>query len=360
MIRLLLRYGEVDSCVFKYIIIYYIILYTMSSWIKSDLRKKNINDSQINNNNRSTDNSVSISEATYNTCIFNTINKCNSINNVVNEIPKIAFTFWEGDQFSYLHLLTIKSFAFYNPDFKIIIYNTPTTTNTMEWKTPEHKISIVNNLTDINLLKSIKNVEFITIDMEEYYPGINNISSVYKSDIIRIIKLYEHGGIWIDFDILFNKKLSDNVLQIPQNNIGIFTYHNYLAIGYILSHPANPLLELLLHDVSNILNNKEYDNYQVFGTRIWSKLANIPVINTYITILPNTIVYPYHCYNLDLLYKTNNDLLTENTTGIHWYNGADITKHYINNTNFDMIDPNRSVMDKYVYNVIKDLDRCTL
>jgi hypothetical protein len=50
-------------------------------------------------------------------------------------IPKIVFTYWEGDQLSELHYLTIYSLHKYNPELDIIIYTDENPKNILrEWK----------------------------------------------------------------------------------------------------------------------------------------------------------------------------------------------------------------------------------
>lgn len=294
-----------------------------------------------------------------NEVIFNIINKLNSSYNNIESIPKIAFTFWEGNQFSYLHYLTVKSFLHYNPDFKIFIYSTYNQTDiNSNWNTNKHTTKITNNLCDISLLEELDNVYFIKINLEDYFENTSNISAIHKEDIIRIIKLKEHGGIWFNCDILFFKKISDNLLNINKNNIGIFSYQNCLPIGFIFSHPDTPLLDYLFIKIKNILEGKivGLNKYEQFGVKIWNNLINIQVIKNYITIFPTDIVYSYLWDNLNQLYNTSIDITTDKTIGIHWQNGATISKNYINNTNFNNIDSNTSVMNKYVYKVLQDIN----
>lgn len=290
--------------------------------------------------------------------LFNICNTLNNFEKYTKTIPKIAFTFWEGNQFSYLHYLTVKTLSHYNPDFKIFIYSTTNSTDiNPEWNTHEHSNKITNNLYSISLLEELDNVYFIKINLDDYYLNIKNVSAVYKSDIIRILKLKEHGGIWFDFDILFYKKIPDYLLELNQNNIGIFKYHGVLPIGFILSHPNNVILDYLIHKIKNIINGMSTINdYQAFGVKIWNNLMNIPPINSNIIIFSNEVIYSYLYDNLNTLYHTTNDITTDKSIGIHWYNGAPISKHYINNIDFNNIDPNSSVMNKYVYKVLQDIN----
>lgn len=287
--------------------------------------------------------------------IQNTKELLQNITNIVQEVPKIAFTFWEGDQFSFLHYITIHSFAKYNPDYKVIIYSSTNLSDiNINWDTHEHSVNIEYNLDDIHRLKELPNVEFKIVDFDKEFNTSKPISSIYKSDILRIIKLYEHGGMWIDFDILFLKKLPESILKLPQNNIGIFEYGNVLPIGFIVSNKGNILLQHLLNLARSILENAEYENYQKFGTFIWTPLKNIPEFKQHITIYPTHYIYPYLWNEGEEMYYSNIDKIKEDTYGIHWYNGAVVTKKYINELNLATLDPTTSIFNRELHRVIQE------
>lgn len=276
--------------------------------------------------------------------------------NVELPLPKIAFTFWEGREFTSLHAKTIQSFSTYHPDFQIIIYQTNQPTDIQDtWDTPEHKSKITNHLCDIYELRSCHNVEFRTIDISVYHPSFASLSAVHKSDIIRIIKLQEHGGIWIDFDILFFKRIPDRLLMRRRNHIGIFAYHRAVAIGFIFSHPNQPLLDFLLKLIYQVMKRNEPRNmYQLFGSVIWTTLIRTPILCNYLELLSNDICYSYLYHQLDVLYQSHHDLRTNDSIAIHWYNGAAESKNYIQHR---MVHPHasRCIMDSILRQVESDI-----
>ena len=126
-------------------------------------------------------------------------------------IPKIVFTYWEGEQLSELHYLTIYSLHKYNPELDIIIYTDENPKNIFrEWNTSQHSIDIQKTIPLSKLVEVNPNKIFLRlINFNNDYHFDNNISIVFKADFIRIAKLYEHGGIWFDMDILFVKPIQD-------------------------------------------------------------------------------------------------------------------------------------------------------
>jgi hypothetical protein len=288
--------------------------------------------------------------------LFQIVNQLHSIPNIEEELPNIAFTFWEGKEFSYLHLLTVQSLAYYNPDLTIIIYSSEVETDIHStWTTEEHSTLITNNLSDISLLRTIKNVQFVKVNMDMYFPGLSNMSCIHKSDVLRIMKLKEHGGIWFDFDILFFRPITPSLLRLRRHDIGIFNYEEHIAIGFIFSHANNPIFDYLITAITPLLGENSVSGYQSLGSRLWDRLLALPIIPSYIQLLPNDICYVYSASQIHSLYYNNKDITSNNTIGIHWYNSSPLTKNYINQTNFQNLSPNRCVMNKYVHQVIHDI-----
>jgi hypothetical protein len=261
-------------------------------------------------------------------------------------IPKIAFTFWEGNQFTYLHALTIKTFQKHNPDFRIIIYiSYKKDENVVMWSSSEQKKKY-NNLYDINLLKNIPNVEFIEVDLNKIlsYDGV--LSSVWKSDIIRLLKLYEHGGMYIDFDILFIKKVPESLFNIDK--IMFNTYENIINNAVIIANKRNNILKILIYEILKIItSNNIKDSYMQFGPVLITRIVyNNKNLEKDVYYIPNDMTCPYLWNEMDKLFLTNIDQITKDTFCIHWYNGSLPSRNYCSNFDIKKINKNNNIFEK--------------
>jgi hypothetical protein len=270
-------------------------------------------------------------------------------------IPKIVFTYWEGDQLSILHYFTIYSLHKYNPDLDIIIYTDKNPKNILrEWDTHEHSINIEKKMPLSKLIEiNPEKILLKPINFQEEYNFDNNISIIFKADFTRISKLYEHGGIWFDMDILFIKPIPDFFFNEDVDS-HIFIYSGVIATGLLTASPKCSFLEKLFNGSLEIINKKELNNYQKIGPIIWIQEYN--KLNEEekreIKILDNSLVYPYIWNQLEMLFKNKNTTVPENTFGIHWYNGALMTKEFINNFN-SKIDPNNNLIESMIFKLLQ-------
>ena len=265
--------------------------------------------------------------------------------------PKIAFTFWEGSNFTYLHAITIISFQKFNPDFRIIIYISKVENSCLvKWNTGEQSKQY-KNIYDINNLKSIPNVEFIEIDVNKIigYDGV--LSCVWKSDIIRLIKLYEHGGMYIDFDILFIKKIPEELFK--NDKLMFNRYCGVINNAVIISIKENYILKEIIARIQVILrNNQIEEEYMLFGPTMITKVIKNTNLEKDVYYIPNDMTCPYLFNEMNKLFYTNINQTTENTFAIHWYNGDTSSRNYCADFDISKVDESRCIFEK----LLKDIN----
>lgn len=292
--------------------------------------------------------------------------------NLIDFIPKIFFTYWEGNALTKLHYYTIKSLFKYNPDISIIVYTSKITSNTIiQWSSYEHKLlnndnnnkinnenNINNNNININDLINInkEKIKLIEIDFENEYNIDNNISCIYKADFIRIAKLYEHGGLWFDMDILFIKKIPDYLFS---SNVDIFFYYYIYTIptGILCSTPKNKLIKKIFETAYEIIKKIKSDHnnlrYQTLGPDLWIRcFSTYNEVTNNVCCLDKNTAYAYDCDNILDFFNSDKNIINDDTFCIHWYNGDPEVKKIVNNFDEKNINPNNSVFENIIYNII--------
>ena len=157
---------------------------------------------------------------------------------------------------------------------------------------------------------------------------------------------------WFDFDILFIKKIPEYLFK--NKDFYYFSYCETIPTGLLLSKPNTLYLNLIYNEALYILQNLSKSNYQLVGPDLWKKHIYCKNLeNT--ECLDNKLVYAYDWLTYNKLYVSTEDLFIEESFACHWYNGGNYTKQFINIINDQYggkFDNNRSVMEKYIVNII--------
>ncbi len=129
-------------------------------------------------------------------------------NGVFEEIPALLHLYWDGSKMSFIQLLTIISFNHHNPGWKIYLWMPIKKTEIKTWSGFENKVKYENK-DYFGEIQNIPNVVIKILDFDEI--GFhNNVSEVFKSDYLRYWALYNYGGGYSDFFIIFLKTLIES------------------------------------------------------------------------------------------------------------------------------------------------------
>jgi len=250
----------------------------------------------------------------------------------VSKIPKIAHFYWGNERLSYLRYLTLYSFAKYNPNWTIYLYQPKMLQKKITWSTPEQKFTITGP-DYYNKLDTLK-IHRVTFDMEPL--GLSNqLSEVIKSDFIRWSLLSTVGGVWSDMDILFFKPLNLSIIGnadtvVCQTHIPKTTFW---SIGFLMSCPNNAFYSFLNEKAKQHPTPSAYQEVgTLFVRSLFKSVSQImdafPGLNVY--DLPSSVVYPI--LDIPAIYDQNyaKSLFVADTIGLHWYGGFNLSGEYQN------------------------------
>jgi hypothetical protein len=254
--------------------------------------------------------------------------------------PKILHLYWDGSPMSKLQVLTVVSFHRYNPDWKIIVY--------MPSKKYAGRVQFIPDYTGQDYFAEILKLDYVTIQhifLAE--SGIKDtLHDIIRSDIFRYKILYEFGGVWSDFDVLWlkpmellssievfrNKEYESNAFVCYKNNV---TGHH--SIGILGCTPRHPMYNQLIQASEELQSTAEVSElkHQSFGVDLWNTLfpTLYSLIKEYPDVagIPYRIFYPYDYKHLHALFY-NKDLkpIKHDTIAVHWFNGHKVTKEFLN------------------------------
>lgn len=264
----------------------------------------------------------------------------------MRKIPKQLHLYWDGSNMSRLQTFTVESFHKLNPDWKINIYMPAKKYNgTM-------KFSFIPNYTGpdyFHLLKQLNYVNITTINLDNY--GIQlDLHDILRSDIFRYHILYDVGGVWSDFDIIWLKPMEhfrniEYYGDTPINDVTAivsFIYGTYggHSIGVLIHCKNDPYVLSLIKATKKV---KPPFSHEIFGGSMlnthYPTLDSLKMFETIIAARFETY-YPYSIHPpkpaISKLYNGNDlSCINNNVMCVHWYNGHKLSKQYVNNNGFN-------------------------
>jgi hypothetical protein len=274
----------------------------------------------------------------------------------MKNIPKIYHLMWDRSAISWLQVQTLTSFHRLNPDWRIIVY------------VPEQSVSQLGINTYVPdytakdyfyLIEAMNFVEIQEVDLKDYRIR-TDAHFILCSDQLRYIKLYEMGGLYSDFDVLWLKPidslLSIDVLGDPTDFESTVCYHKdtheWSNIAVHISEPKSPYLAELIREQKQI---KPPYRHQVFGTDLIDKLY--PRFDLIKAAYPRILGvkyktwYPFDINNLKTLYVDTDisPVFDKDVMCIHWFNGHRLSKDYINQDTYDQPCAMTTILTKLNY-----------
>lgn len=280
-----------------------------------------------------------------------------------SKIPKIAYFFWDDSPLPYLRYLSLFSFRYWNPQWKIQLfrplYTIKNKTN-MEIREiiPPHSIkySGYDYSSELNKL----DIEIKTIDFEEM--GIMvGIPVVHRVAYLKYY-LLSKGGVWSDMDILYlapienisikeehmisgNVQNLDTTVAFYRKDLVEITKEGFYYTGFMFASQDNEFYRDLYNEAFKYHDAEKYlsldsDYIKKLYPDIKDIVKKYPNISLY--NLDEASVYRYWWGDLNLLYNTpasQNPFLIDNINilhdksviGVHWFGGVPLSEIFINN-----------------------------
>ncbi len=261
----------------------------------------------------------------------------------MRNIPQEFHLYWNGSRMSRLQMFTAVTFHKLNPDWNINLY--------MPKQNYAGDDKYIPNYLGEDYFPELKELDYVNIkivDLDDY--GIDHsLHDILRSDILRYHILYDVGGVWSDFDVVWLKPMShfNNIEyhgNTPINDVSaVVSFIRGINGGHsigIMIHRKHDSYAKSLVDLTNKI--KPPYGHEVFGGSM---------LNTYYPTLDSLsrfegligarfeTYYPYIIHpptpTIHKLYHENDlSCINNNVMCVHWYNGHVLGKEYVNGDGF--------------------------
>lgn len=289
-------------------------------------------------------------------------------------IPKIMHFVWGNETLSYLRYLSIYSFIKFNPSWKVYLHLLNQKNEKQDvWKEESGKEKLSQDYLEYNgkdyfnrLRKSsiiIKNTEL------DILKNINN--PIKRSDIYRWFLLSTEGGFYSDTDIIYIKSIDDFYEKVKDYDAIVNMEEFWATIGFLAckGNDCKFFKDIYNQSIKNISKNTYQccgaeSIYNVIESKFSGETINQKYKTKYFDLLNITeykniynfeskYVYPIKFNKIESLYTSNTNFDNE-TFGIHWFGGTQISQKYNNLLDYNNI--NTTIKDSQLFKLINTIE----
>lgn len=249
---------------------------------------------------------------------------------------KIVHLCWFGNynmtKLNYFTLLTIHK---QNPDWRIVVYTSKQDTENYEktgWIKP------FEGQDCFPMIKELPYVEIKEINLYDYGCMLDG-QVIAATDIFRQKILFEHGGVYSDFDVIWLKPFEyirevEGIGDADDFQCSVCLYdlikgHHNMSV--IIAEKGSEFVG----DIIEMINNVKPPYFPMcFGTTMFNRefptLTDITNKYSRILALPYKTFFPYSIFNLETLYHQNRPELArhKDVMCIHWFGGHGYSYEY--------------------------------
>ncbi len=259
----------------------------------------------------------------------------------MKNIPKVCYLFWSRAPMSLLQTFTVVSFHKYNPDWKIIVYTMKRDCRKLGENIYVPEYSGVDHF---YLIEKLDYIEIREIDLNEFEMDLD-ICAILWSDIVRLTLLYNYGGVFSCFDVIWLKPMNEFVnidcigdVNDFQSIVSFYEFtHGFHNVSNYISEAGSTYLYSLIQQQRRVL--PPYD-HQAFSSQMqnimYPTLESIIVKFSRILAIKYETFYPYSTYHLEKLFIENDTIPinSKNVMCVHWFNGNRFSQDYVRNNDF--------------------------
>jgi hypothetical protein len=231
-------------------------------------------------------------------------------------IPKIAHFYWGGGPFPFARLLSVQSFKRCHPGWNVVLWTAEQSQQRTTWDTHEQEVPYAGRDFFTELRALADRVEVCPV------PGwLAEAHDVPKSDWARIKVLCDHGGFYVDTDVVFVREY----IVPDYAKLVITRFPKYYQTAFIGSEPQAWMLKYLL---SVCAFHYDASNYQSLGTPLWTKLFPSVRRRECVEPLKPVVIHPFAFDQTARIFESC-CALPQKSVGMHWFAGDPLSRRWI-------------------------------